>query len=313
MGQYRAIHCQNVGIDMSSTRYYSPLRYPGGKGKISGYIKLILEQNLLLDCDYIEPYAGGASVAIDLLLNEFVSSVHINDIDFSVYSFWFSVLNYTDQFCEKIFKVDLTIDEWRKQKEIQVNKGKYSVFDVGFSTFFLNRTNRSGILTAGVIGGINQSGKWKIDARFSKENLIKRIHKLADYKDRIYLYNEDAVTLVKRLHLQLSTRAFFYLDPPYYNKGKELYTNYYVHKNHEEIAFTMHELKDRFWLISYDNVPQIRKLYEKFRQKQYSLMYSAAQATKGSEVLIFSDNLTVPDIQNPTKSIEIKTYYQANY
>jgi len=298
---------------MSSIRYYSPLRYPGGKGKISGYIKLLLEQNLLLDGDYFEPYAGGASVAIDLLLNEFVSNVHINDIDYSIYSFWFSVLNYTDKFCDKIYHADLSINEWRKQKEIQLNKNKYSVFDVGFSTFFLNRTNRSGILTAGVIGGINQSGRWKIDARFSRESLIKRIYKISDFKDRIYLYNEDAVTLIKRLNLQLSKRSFFYLDPPYYNKGKELYTNYYEHNDHEEIACTVNDLTDRFWLISYDNVSPIRKLYKNFRQKQYSLMYSAAQASKGSEVLIFSDNLAVPNIQNPTKSREIKTYYQANY
>lgn len=295
---------------MSTLRYYSPLRYPGGKGKISGYIKLLLEQNLLLDGDYFEPYAGGASVAIDLLTNEYVSSIHINDIDKSIYSFWYSILNYTDRFCEKINNIELTIDEWRKQKEVQQHKNKHSIFDLGFSTFFLNRTNRSGILKAGVIGGLKQAGKWKIDARFSRESLIDRICKIRDYKDRINLYNEDAAELIKRLNVRLGKKTFYYLDPPYYSKGKQLYTNYYKHKDHEEIANTVKDIKNKFWLISYDNIEPIKQLYVTYRQKQYSLMYSASRSVKGSEVLIFSDMLTVPKIKNPTKSEEIKAYYR---
>ena len=302
-----------MGTNMSSTRYYSPLRYPGGKGKIAGYMKVLLEQNLLLDGDYVEPYAGGASVALDLLVNEYVSNVHINDIDKSIYAFWHCVLHNTREFCTRVKNIELTIDEWQKQKEIQRRRDHHSILDVGFSTFFLNRTNRSGIITAGVIGGLNQEGKWKIDARFTKENLIKRIQKISDYKDRIHLYNEDAVSLVNRLDKELSKQTLFYLDPPYYDKGKELYVNYYKHEDHVEIADMMSDINNRHWLISYDDVDPIKCLYNHFRQRLYSLNYSAAKSTKGSEVLVFSDNSIIPEIENPTSRNEIKQYYSATY
>jgi len=293
---------------MSVSRYYSPLRYPGGKGRIANYVKLLLEQNLLLDGNYVEPYAGGASVAIDLLVNEYVSDIHINDIDDSIYSFWHSILNDTDRLCEKIRDAKLTIEEWRKQQYIHRNTIEYSVLDVGFSAFYLNRTNRSGILTGGVIGGVDQNGKWKIGARFMKESLVKRIQVIADYKDRINLYNEDAVHLIKRLNKSLPKRTLYYLDPPYYDKGKELYVNHYKHEDHVDIANVVSKLHDRCWLVSYDNVEPIRHLYNKFRQHQYSLNYSAAKSKKGSEVLVFSDLLTIPEIENPTNRLEVKKY-----
>ena len=291
---------------MSASRYYSPLRYPGGKGKIANYVKLLIEQNLLLDGNYVEPYAGGASVAVDLLVNEYVSEIHINDIDYSIYSFWHSILNDTDRLCEKIINAKLTMEEWKKQRDIHRNTKEHSVIDIGFSAFYMNRTNRSGILTAGVIGGVEQNGKWKIGARFTKENLVKRIQRIADYKDRINLYNEDAVLLIKRLNKSLPKRTLYYLDPPYYDKGKELYVNHYQHEDHVDIANIVSRLHDRYWLVSYDNVDQIRILYNKFRQHQYSLNYSAAKSRRGSEVLVFSDLLTIPEIENPTNRLEVK-------
>lgn len=294
---------------MSVVRHYSPLRYPGGKGKISSYIKLLLENNLLLDGNYVEPYAGGASVAIDLLINEYVSYIHINDIDYAIYSFWYSVINYPEIFCEKIKNAKLTIEEWRRQQNIHRNADKYSMIDVGFSAFYLNRVNRSGILKGGVIGGVNQKGKWKIDARFTKENLIKRIQAISRYKERIYLYNEDAVNLINNLSRSLPEKTFYYLDPPYYEKGRDLYINYYNHDDHVKIADTISKLPNIYWLISYDNVEQIRSLYNKYRQHTYSLNYSASKAKKGSEVLVFSDLLSIPKIENPTDRLEIKHYH----
>lgn len=297
---------------MSASRYYSPLRYPGGKRKIANYIKLLLEQNLLLDGYYVEPYAGGASVAIDLLCNEYVSEIHINDIDKSVYSFWYSVLNDTERLCEKIYNAELSIEEWRKCREIYRNSRNHSILDVGFSTLYLNRTNRSGILTAGVIGGLGQKGKWKIGARFKKDDIIKRILNISDYKDRINLYNEDAIDLIKRLTKSLPEKTFYYLDPPYYEKGKGLYVNHYSHQDHVEIANTISKAKNIYWLISYDEVNAIKTLYHRYRQQQYALNYSIAGSNKGREVLIFSDLLVVPEIFNPTNNVEIKQYYRRN-
>lgn len=297
---------------MNHSRYYSPLRYPGGKRKIARYIKLLLEQNLLLDGNYVEPYAGGASVAIDLLHNEYVTEIHINDIDKQVYSFWYSVLNDAEHLCEKIYNAELTIEEWEKCREVYRNAENYSMLDVGFATLYLNRTNRSGILTAGVIGGLKQMGKWKIGARFTKNDIIRRILNISDYKDRINLYNEDAINLIKRLTKSLPKKTFYYLDPPYYEKGKGLYVNHYSHQDHVEIANTISKAKNIYWLISYDEANAIKTLYHRYRQQQYALNYSIAGSNKGSEVLIFSDLLVVPEIYNPTSNSEIKQYYKRN-
>lgn len=294
-----------MGINLN-TNYYSPLRYPGGKGKLSHYVQLLIDYNLLTDGHYVEPYAGGASVALSLLFNEYVQQIHINDYDFRIYSFWNCVLNHTDQLCEKIEQTDITISNWEQQKIIQSNPQGYSTLEIGFSTFFLNRTNRSGILKAGVIGGKNQNGKWKIDARFNKQDLIKRIRKISRYRNRISIYNLDAVELTQKLDRQLPQKTLFYFDPPYYNKGKDLYINFYEHADHQQISQLISTLKDRYWLVSYDNDVNIRNLYQSFLQRTYELNYHAANASKGTEIMIYSHNLIIPEIHNPMNKNEIK-------
>lgn len=273
--------------------FYSPLRYPGGKGKVADYFKQIFKDNLLYDGVYIEPYAGGASVALSLLFNEYASKIIINDIDRSIFSFWHSVINKPDEICKLINDTPVNMEIWHKQKEIQKNKAKYGLLKVGFATFFLNRTNRSGILNAGVIGGQDQSGNWKIDARFNKKDLINRIQKIASYSKKIELHNSDAVELVKSLKKTLPQKSLFYFDPPYYVKGKDLYLNYYQDNDHKQIATEISKLSKQKWIVTYDSVPSIKNLYTDFRQVKYSLNYSAAQASKGEELMIFSDNLFI--------------------
>jgi DNA adenine methylase len=239
-----------------------------------------------------------------------VASIHINDLDRSIYAFWYSILNKTTEFCNAIKATRLTVNEWKKQKEIQKNKESVELFDLGYSTFYLNRTNRSGIISAGLIGGLKQNGTWKMDARFNKEELINRIKLIENYKDRITLHNVDAITLINELSPKLkNTKTLFYLDPPYYNKGKELYVNYYLDKDHIEISKVLSKLKKHCWILTYDNTPEIKKLYNNFRQKEYSLTYSAAHASTGKEIIVFCDKLNIPDIINPTKTNEIKKKY----
>lgn len=279
--------------------YYSPLRYPGGKGKLADFMKLVFRDNLLCDGHYVEPYAGGASVALSLLLNEYATRVVINDIDRSVYAFWHSVINRTDDLCELIRKAKLDVTSWRHQREIQRDKFKASLLELGFSTFYLNRTNHSGIINGGVIGGMEQNGRWKIDARFNKQDLIGRIRRIARYKSRIKLYNLDACNLLKKISSSMPARTLFYLDPPYYFKGHELYVNHYKDKDHSVVAKTITGLKKHRWIVSYDYAPEILKLYSGLRQIKYSINYSAANRTKGNEIMIFSDNLFVPKVETP--------------
>jgi DNA adenine methylase len=283
-------------------RFNTPLRYPGGKGKLTDFIRLVFEQNKLTDGHYVEPYAGGAGIAFSLLFLEYASHIHLNDINKSVYAFWHSVLKKNDELCQLIHDSDLTIDEWHKQKAIQDNPKQHSRLELGFSTFFLNRTNRSGIIKAGVIGGKNQMGKWKLDARFNKPDLIMRIQKIARYSDRISLYNLDADKLIQEIIPGLPDKTLVYLDPPYYVKGKGLYENHYIHADHARVSkLVTTQIKGKKWIVSYDNVPEIRELYKKHHQIIYGLNYSAHNCYIGSEVMIFSHNLVIPEVANPAK------------
>lgn len=275
------------------TPFVSPLRYPGGKLKVVDYLKRVFEVNELCDGVYIEPYVGGASVALSLLFSEYAHEIRINDIDLSIYAFWHSVLHETDALCRMIADTPITMDIWQCQHDIQQDKANVDLLTLGFSTFFLNRTNRSGILSAGVIGGKSQTGRFKIDARFNKADLIVRIQNIAEYSDRIFLTNLDAVELLKTLSTA-TDKSLCYLDPPYYVKGRDLYLNYYTDCDHQQIAEAVGCYPHK-WLMSYDAAPFITDLYKRYRQHEYYLSYSAGNPAKGREVMIYSHEMVIPE------------------
>lgn len=278
--------------------FNTPLRYPGGKGKFALFVKNLMEQNNL-NGDYLEPYAGGAAVALDLLFSGYCKNIHINDLDPAVFTFWKSVTEETECFVRMISDTNVTIEEWHKQKYVLANPNNFSQLEQGFATFFLNRTNRSGILKGGVIGGKNQDGNYRLDARYNKENLAKRIEKIGKYKDQIKVYNYDALELLRRVDALLPQNSLLYLDPPYYVKGQGLYRNFYVHDDHVQIRKELDKIKSK-WIVSYDNCPEIKEIYEGYRQDDYALNYSAYYKTKGSEVMIYCDNISkieIPDKQ----------------
>lgn len=270
---------------------YSPLRYPGGKAKLAPYVKRLISDNHLLDGIYVEPYVGGGGVALSLLFDEYVSRIVINDKDKSIYSFWYVALHHCEELCQLIQDTPITIESWNIQKEVQRHKDDADMLQLAFSTFFLNRTNRSGILNAGIIGGRNQTGNYKIDARFNKEELIKRIRKIFEYSDRITLYNEDAVSLTKRLCDELADNTLFYFDPPYFKKGSALYMNFYHKEDHQEIAETIKNINKKKWILTYDNEDFIRNLYHGFRNRTFELNYSANNTGRGKEIMFYSSNI----------------------
>lgn len=275
--------------------HYSPLRYPGGKGRLSAYFKQIYEANSLQGGVYVEPYAGGASVALSLLIDGYASKVIINDIDLSIYAFWYSVINNAEELCQLINNTPVNVNSWDIQHSIQKEQKRHNLLELGFSTFFLNRTNRAGILNAGIIGGRSQSGKWQIDARFNKRELISRIHRISYHKDKIQLYNLDAMKLIEQIIDELPERTFIYFDPPYYVKGKDLYLNFYGKDDHISVANKISRINLQKWVVTYDHVGFIKKLYKKYRHKKYTLNYSVSRVSKGEELMIFSDNLKIPD------------------
>lgn len=279
----------------------SPLRYPGGKNKLARFIALICEKNDITG-HYVEPYAGGASVALHLLLNGYVREITINDLDRSVYAFWHSILNHNRKFCNRIQNVDVSLENWYKFKNIHRDKKRTSLFELGFSTFFLNRTNRSGILNAGMIGGIEQKGEYAIDCRFNKKELIRRIQRIGKHKKQIHIFNLNALSLIKKIQKKSKKEnTIFYFDPPYYLKGPSLYMNHYEPNDHKKVASQIKKIKKSKWIVSYDDVTEIKKLYGGYKKKEYSLMHTAYKIRQGKEVLFFSNKLKIPRIAQPTK------------
>ena len=272
------------------SKFYSPLRYPGGKANLASFFFSLMDINKIYNCTYVEPFAGGAGAGLTLLFLERVEKIIINDLDRSIYALWYSILNCTDMFIEKLNNIELSINEWRKQWSIYVNEDR-DLFQLGFATFYLNRTNRSGIIKGRPIGGMSQSGKWSIGARFNKNDLIDRIIRIANYKERISILNMDGIELMESLRHH--NDIFFYIDPPYYMNGSTLYYNYYTKMDHSRLANFLNAHNDLYWILTYDNVEPIKKLYAKRRVVDFTLHYHINSPKKGSELMIFSDKFIV--------------------
>ena len=289
---------------MYSNKLYTPLRYPGGKARFAPFIAQVMEANGLAKGHYLEPYAGGAGVALELLYHGHASHVHINDLDPAVHSFWVAVTKEPDAVLKLLYDTPVTMSQWFKWRSVLRGEVEVDLVERGFATLFMNRTNRSGILKGGVIGGLAQSGSYKLDARFKKDVLAARIRKIADHTSHITVYSEDALALLQRCGTFLPKESLIYLDPPYYVKGQGLYRNFYMHDDHLQIAKALQS--NRFllpWVVSYDNATEICDMYQLNKCLVYNLNYTAQKRYVGNEVMFFSHELLVPEDEIPQSKL----------
>lgn len=266
--------------------FYSPLRYPGGKSKLTAYVVETIRLNGLEGGTYVEPFAGGCAIAWYLLLEGHVENIWINDLDPAIHAFWYSVLNRTDELCQLIDETDVTIEEWHKQRDVY-RTDRTNSLQLGFATFFLNRTNRSGIIKAGVIGGLEQTGNYLLDCRYNKERLISQIRAIAARRHNIVLTNLDATQFIDEYLPSITGSCLVNIDPPYYEKGKGLYQNFFEHSDHSRLYRSVREIQHP-WIVTYDNVPEICGIYAIFEPQEFGLTYTAQTKRKGSEVIIHS-------------------------
>ena len=273
-------------------RFVSPFRYPGGKARLATFVENTLKNNFRepKKITLVEPYAGGAGASLTLLFASRINKIIINDLDKAIYAFWKTSLSDSDYLINKIKRTEITIEEWKKQRQIYLG-GKGSLRKLAFAVMYLNRTNRSGIIEGGPIGGIQQTGKWKIDARFSKDVMISRLKKIKEHRSKIVVKNLDGIALLKNLeHKSNPNDYFIFLDPPYYKKGKLLYLNHYSDNNHEELAKFLKNTKLK-WVMTYDDVGFIHDLYGSLARHRFTIHHSAHQSKQGKEVAIFSDRI----------------------
>ena len=274
--------------------FYTPLRYPGGKRRLLAFVGGLLETNRLRNVQYVEPCAGGASLALALLYEEYASCIHINDLSTPIFAFWHSVLNDAEELCNKIESTAVTMEEWHRQRAVYDDGENAELFDLGFATFFLNRTNRSGIVSGGVMGGKDQAGKWKLDCRFTKGELLRRIRRVARYRNRIHIYRQDALDFTNNVVTNLDGNVLAFYDPPYIEKGKTLYLDNYCETDHEKLSNRIQELAHP-WIVTYDYEAATKiGLFHGHRCLAYELSYSAQCRHHGKEAMFFAHQLQMP-------------------
>lgn len=279
------------GVASRWTPGTTPFRYPGGKAFLCSDIqRLLREIETNRPMSYAEPYAGGGGAAIRLLASGTVERIILNDFDWRIYAAWHSMLYDADKFVDQLQSISLDVATWYQQRDVVLNADPATsdIFDVGFATFFLNRTNRSGIIVgAGPIGGYNQKGKWKIDARFSREALGARIKWLSEHREQIELCNDDGLSFLKEKAKEAGQKTFFFIDPPYVNAGSRLYMNAMSELLHLNLAkFLIGNVDMPHWLVTYDDHPLIRSAYASANIETLDVRYTLQNKRSAGELVI---------------------------
>lgn len=271
-----------------SAKATSPFRYPGGKGFLTHLLRRKIEHSVGRVTGYAEPYCGGAGAATNLLMNGDVQHIYLNDLDPCIYSAWVAMVSETERFLEKLANVPVTVEEWKRQREVAESHGNGYDFDAGFATFFLNRTSRAGIVIgSGPIGGYQQKGSWKIDARFYRETMIKRIERLGNHRERIFLSNSRAEDFLDKIGENENTHGIFvFIDPPYFEIGSRLYLNGMEDNGHKGLASKLKAGLPNEWLMTYDDHPEVRRLYKDFNVTELEVVYSLQRQRRVSELII---------------------------
>lgn len=283
--------------DKKISGFSSPFRYPGGKTRLASNLLDAIEKNFEQNekIVLVEPYAGGAGASLALLIGGHVEKITINDLDKAIYTFWKVAVSGADYLIRRIRRTEITIEEWKKQKAIfssTTNEKK-----LAFATLFLNRTNRSGIMNGGPIGGMNQSGQWKVGARFTKRTIIERLEKIKEFQNKIEVCNLDGIELLRKLEQRKNANQhFIFLDPPYFQKGQSLYLNHYNKKDHEELSEFLEKSSFKKWIMTYDDVPYINNLYAKMRTRGFTIQHNAYKSKIGREVMIFPRDFVLAKI-----------------
>jgi DNA adenine methylase len=263
---------------------------------MAGLLSQIRKLNALGDRAIAEPFAGGAGASLTLLYLEEAPEIYINDADRAIYDFWWSIVKKPKSFREMLAGVSVDMAEWQRQRDVYRSRGRVSRLRRGFAAFYLNRCNRSGIImNGGPIGGVEQLGQWKIDARFNKIELQRRCEKVSEYCDRIHISCLDGIDFIQGLD---PTSTLFFIDPPYFGKGKTLYLNSLSEEYHIILADRLKSMKNTAWLLTYDDCSEIREMYKGWAAiRPFSLRYAAAERRSGNEVLISPEWMRLPDSQ----------------
>jgi len=285
-------------------RLVSPLRYPGSKRRLIGYVKDSLLLNNMKPKLYVESFAGGGSIVLQLLAEDLVEKAVLIDLDPLIAGFWKAVFFDSDWLIEEISRMEVNIENWHKYKSLAPR----TIREFALKCFFLNRTSFSGILQAGAgpIGGLNQVSEYTIDCRFPKKTLIRRIERISAYRNKIHgiwncSWREGIAKVIEKQGQGKLPKidTFLYFDPPFFHKADRLYKFFFSQKDHEELRDYLLAL-DMLWMLSYDSAKEVESLYKNAiaksvngtRKEKVEILYSIAN-TPGSRI---SDEIVLSNL-----------------
>jgi DNA adenine methylase len=274
----------------------SPLRYPGGKQLLAPYVAGVIEENFLTGCSFYEPFAGGSAVSLELLRLGYINTTTLLERDPLIYAFWWCVCNQFDDFLAAIRAAKVDLDTWNSLLPLREvdnpQKTEYSLLQLGVAGLFFNRTNFSGVMGAGPIGGLSQKSKYKIDCRFNKDSITASLNALRPLAARIKIEFADSLQWLSENSSRLNPQeSFVYVDPPYYGQGKKLYRHFFNDEQHKTLAELLTKASYP-WLLSYDDAPFVRELYANAKLQPIYLDYRVKSSRLAQEIVL--SNLEIP-------------------
>ena len=308
---YYQLDFNGSSVSPNQKKIISPLRYPGSKRRLSSYIEHALRLNNLKPELYIEPFAGGASVALNLLQKDLVDKAILIDLDPMIAGFWETVFCDTDWLIDQIMTIEVSLDNWNRFKQEEPK----SIRENAIACLYLNRTSFSGIMRpeVGPLGGKEQKSDYPIDCRFPRETLVDRVIQAASHKDKVYAVWccswDDAMRRINndRNKGKLpEEKSFWYLDPPFFKKAEALYRFYFEEDDHRKMRDALLKMEDS-WLLSYDSAESVELLYgdaiqastNGTKSHHIELLYSVARKRgKEPDREVILSNLDVLPIKN---------------
>lgn len=253
----------------------SPYRYPGGKSKIIDYLYTHLK--LSTAKKLISPFTGGGSFELAMLQAGVIDHLHINDLDTGVYSFWWVLKHMPYVLIERLKSIRPTHkDYFYAQALIKSDYQGADVVEAAWASLLVNRLAYSGIIKANPLGGKKGSKKVLL-SRWNPNDLIRRIEKIHSLSEKIEVTQINAVKLIEEAYWQNETTIF--IDPPYVNKGKELYQCFYTEDDHRELSHLLNSLYFGFpgadIIVTYDYNDWLDNLYMYPEKERIGRIYSA--------------------------------------
>lgn len=284
---------------MSTRRYLSPLRYPGGKARMAQFLgELFAQQVSVMDVEvWIEPFAGGAGAGLALLEARAVPEVWLTEKNPAIAALWRAVLDDHEQLAARVEAAvpDMALYDWAREQVAAA--GECAEDELAFAALVLNRCSRSGMVhpSAGPIGGKSQTGRWTIASRWNGPGLAERITHLQTLSGRIRFTEGDAIrALAGLVDCGFEDEVLAFVDPPYIREGNRLYANGMAAADHQRLADVLNASSAR-WLLTYDDEPVVvDELYPDRRVLAYQISNTANQARIATEYAVLSDHLALP-------------------